>query len=134
MRLSRRALAAIGIGTVYVAIGVILFGPWSHGDPIIDGWSVGDERGYDAAYIDAATEGLATSRPGHAAIVRVSLHNEGEFYKDGHLILNTRTVDCCAVAVFELADGTRHAVGVGYPGLVAPGWTPKPMAFPNGPH
>ena len=87
-------------------------------DPVIDGWVVGAARPDEDAYIDAATKLLASISPGHADIVQASLHNEGVYYDgDGHQILWTRSGSCCLVVLFELADGSKRAVGAGLPGI-----------------
>lgn len=98
-------------------------------DPVIDGWVVGTARPNEAAYVEVATELLARTSPGHADIVRVSLHNEGVYYdRDGGQILWTRSGSCCVVVLFELADGSKRAVGAGLPGI-----SQTLMAFETGP-
>ena len=124
-----RALTLLAIAGV-VALGLFAFDVGGVGrtflgtlsrppsDPVIDGWVVGAARPNETAYVDAATELLASTSPGHAAIVRVSLHNEGVYYdEDGQQILWTRSGSCCLVVLFELADGSKRAVGVGLPGV-----------------
>jgi hypothetical protein len=91
--------------------------------PIIDGWSVGPE----VSFFDAERElllGLAADHldrrdPGHAVVVRATLHTDGSLIDPapGHRILSTRSGGAPRIAVFELADGTVTAVGVGYPGI-----------------
>jgi hypothetical protein len=98
-------------------------------DPVIDGWVVGDELPHDSAYVDPATDLLAELHPEHAPVARASLHSEGIYYdKDGRQILWTRSGDCCLVVLFELADGSKRAIGAGKPGV-----SPTVMAFEIGP-
>jgi hypothetical protein len=91
--------------------------------PVIDGWSVGPE----VSFVDAERElllGLARDHldrrdPGHAVVVRATLHAEGAVVDPvtGDQILMTRSGGASRIAVFELADGTVTAIGVGYPGI-----------------
>ena len=87
--------------------------------PVIDGWSVGSE----VSFLDAGRElllGLASDHldrrdPGHAVVVRATLHSEGGLIDPatGKEILRTRSGGPISIAVFELADGTVTAIGVG---------------------
>lgn len=101
---------------------------------IIDGWAVGeakvcpagDERCF--ALLPEASRGLDRRDPGHPPVVRATLHEEGAYRSPGgSILLPIRSGDCCDVAVFELADGTTRAIGVGYPGI-----SQVPMAIDYG--
>ena len=77
----------------------------------------------------AATAGLARREPGHAPIRRATLHIEGTVLDEhGNQILWTRSGACCNVALYELEDGSVHAMGVGYPGIAK-----DPIAIDYGP-
>jgi hypothetical protein len=91
--------------------------------PVIDGWLVGPE----VSFLDAEREvllGLASDHldrrdPAHPAVVRATLHSEGDLFDPatGQRILRTYSGGAPRIAVFELADGTVTAIGVGYPGI-----------------
>ena len=113
---------------------VVANGSLPVGDPVVDSWPVGPD-------LDCAADGrcpalLATARigfdlrnPGHPAVVRVVLHQEGTTVNaKGEHILVTRSGACCVVARFELADGSVAAIGVGYPGV-----SKIPIAIDKGP-
>jgi hypothetical protein len=91
--------------------------------PVIDGWLVGPEVSFFDGERDLLL-GLASDRldrrdPGHAEVVRATLHREGASIDPatGDEILRTRSGGAPSIAVFELADGTVTAIGVGYPGI-----------------
>jgi hypothetical protein len=90
-------------------------------DPVIDTWPVGgpatcEERCLPA--IEAATDAFEAREPGHAAIVKVTLHSFGrEVDASGRPILRVISGGGTWVAVFELGDGSVRAIGVGYPGV-----------------
>jgi hypothetical protein len=92
-------------------------------DPVVDGWPIGPPVDCAAAIDCAAWLAVAQGRldgrdPGHAEVVKAILHNEGTLVApDGGLQIFTRSGGCCSVAVFELADGTVAAIGVGMPGI-----------------
>lgn len=103
--------------------------------PVVDGWPVGDPQ--DCATPQArcpellaeATTGLGRREKGHAPVVRATLHIEGVVLdEEGNQMLWTRSGACCSVALFELADGSVHAIGVGYPGISG-----DPIAIDYGP-
>ena len=56
---------------------------------------------------------------GHAAVTSVAIHREGTKIDPatGDHIVFTRSGSCCYVLVADLEDGSRHAIGVGYPGI-----------------
>src|SRR5919198_1535783 len=89
-------------------------------NPVIDTWPVGapfscerDNRCHEMMRVGLA--GLDERDPGHAAVVESHLHSEGAFVDPaGHRILVTRSGGCCSVLVVTLADGSIHAIGVGY--------------------
>jgi hypothetical protein len=104
-------------------------------DPVISGWPVG--RPVDCAtrpdcarLIDLARSHLDLRDPDHAAVARVSLHDEGALVDPatGDRILRTRSGGGPSIAVFALEDGTVTAIGVGYPGI-----SREPMVFENAP-
>ena len=72
-----------------------------------------------------ALRGLAARDRGHAAVTSVAIHREGTVIDSatGKQILFARSGGCCYVLVADLEDGSRHAIGVGYPGI----WT-EPIA------
>ena len=93
-------------------------------DAVIDTWPIGEP--YDCPegascqeLIRAGLAGLAVRDPGHAPVVTTQLHHEGTLPdpKTGSRILMTRSGACCKVLVVGLADGSTHAIGVGYPGI-----------------
>ena len=105
------------------------------GDRVVDGWPIGAPlECEDAARCQALTtvagEGLDQHYPQHAEIVGFGLYSEGMRVdpETGNAILVNRSGSCCDVALFRLADGTEHALGVGFPGI-----STTPMAFPEGP-
>jgi hypothetical protein len=66
-----------------------------------------------------ALRGLDARDPGHAAVRSVAIHREGTMIDPatGKMIIWARSGACCSVLVAELADGSRSAIGVGYPGI-----------------
>jgi hypothetical protein len=91
-------------------------------DPVVDGWPIGPPADCATtpcqAWLAVAQARLAVRDPGHAEIVKATLHTEGTLVApDGGLQVFARSGGCCAVAVFELADGTVEALGVGTPGI-----------------
>ncbi len=87
----------------------------------VDGWSIGEAaqcRGDDSrcrAMIQIATERLAGRDFGHAAIVRTTLHQEGLYpNRDGELGQIFYSGGPPTIVVFQLADGSRRAIGVKY--------------------
>lgn len=102
---------------------------------VVDGWPIGRERPCaigDARCTDlmpVAINGFDRRDPGHAPIVRATLHDEGTMIDaQGNHILMTRSGACCSVALFELSDGSVRAIGVGYPGV-----SDIPVAIETGP-
>jgi hypothetical protein len=91
--------------------------------PVIDGWSVGSEVSFFDSerelLLGLARDHLDRRNPGHAVVVRAALHHEGGLIdpETGHEILRTYSGGAPRIAVFELADGTVTAIGVGYPGI-----------------
>jgi hypothetical protein len=109
-----------------LALGVIACGILREpADPVIDGWPVGSE--ISCADVDCelllglGRDHLDRRDPGHAVVVRATLHREGTLVEidpaSGGQILRTRSGGAPSIAVFELADGTLTAIGVGYPGI-----------------
>jgi hypothetical protein len=102
--------------------------------PVVDGWPIGSEFACASdlrcnALMPVATAGFDRRDPGHPQIVRASLHREGSIVdSQGNHMLMTRSGSCCSVAVFELADGSIRAIGVGYPGV-----SQTPVAVDDGP-
>jgi hypothetical protein len=99
-------------------------------DTVVDGWSIGaevasctsthvlEETSDCKERLTVATAGLDRRDPGHAGVVRVSIHREGRYrYANGNVGLVTRSGGCCAVAVFALSDGSVRAIGVGRIGV-----------------
>ena len=63
-----------------------------------------------AVWLTAAREGFDRRDPDHAPVVRTTLHH----YAGNAKFLS----NCCLVAAFELADGTKRAIGVAHLGIV----------------
>lgn len=127
----RLAATLIILALAVVSCGLLRAAP----DPMVDGWPIGAEidctsRADCAALLDLARSGLDRREPGHAAVMRVTLHVEGTLVDPatGDRILLTRSGGAPSVAVFELGDGTVTAIGVGYPGV-----SREPMVFDEGP-
>ncbi|HEY0444660.1 MAG TPA: hypothetical protein VGC90_10595 [Candidatus Limnocylindrales bacterium] len=111
------AAAAFGVGACQLAHG-------ARGDAIIDTWPVGEARdcAADAVRCDelirVGIAGVIARDAVGSAVVKARLHQEGAFVdSEGRMILMKRSGGCCQVLVVELADGTTHAIGVGYPGI-----------------
>lgn len=92
-------------------------------NPVVDTWPIGpevtcDEQARCAELTTAGLAGLDTRDPGHAPVVSTSLHAEGALVDaQGHLVPILRTGGPFMVLEAVLADGTTHAIGVGYPGI-----------------
>ena len=105
----------VALGLAVLAVALLGCGPAPEpAFAVVDGWPIGhvaecrpDDRCPEP--LATAVAGLARRDPGHAAIVRTTLHQEA--------VLSTRSGACCTVARFELADGTVRAIGVGYLGI-----------------
>jgi hypothetical protein len=85
----------------------------------IDGWSAGplapcggDVKCDELAAV--ATMGLDKKYPGHPEVRSVDIHDEGP-QRNGQTLV--RIGASIHVAVFNLADGSVHAIGVGYLGI-----------------
>ena len=85
---------------------------------LVDDWSVGTERSCAGdqcvSAVDAATEGLSLRDPAHAAIVRVTVHDDGLYpcRNTDDLVQVFRSGGFPTIVLFELADGSRRAIGV----------------------
>jgi hypothetical protein len=66
-----------------------------------------------------ALRGLDARDAGHAETSSVAIHREGTSIdpETGNVIIWARSGACCSVLVAELVDGSRSAIGVGYPGI-----------------
>ena len=66
-----------------------------------------------------ALRGLDVRDPGHAEVGSVAIHREGIAIDPatGKVIIWARSGACCSVLVAQLADGSRSAIGVCYPGI-----------------
>jgi hypothetical protein len=87
----------------------------------VDGWSIGEVaqcQGGDAPcrlMVQVATERLASRDLGHAHIVQATLHEEGLYpNRDGELGQIFYSGGSPSVVLFQLADGSRRAIGVKY--------------------
>ena len=85
----------------------------------IDGWSVGESIACEASTPDCtvlfplAIETFDVNEPDHASIVSTSLHEEGLYPNErGELVQIIRSTARMWVVVFQLADGSRRAIGV----------------------
>ena len=129
---SRLRYAALILAVlVFVAFAVVFLGVPNLFAPTYDGWRVGalntcpepnfdftsgdsQPRSWDcdatlALWLSTAREGFDRRDPGHAPVLRASLHYNGSNKK---FLSNP-----LQVAVFELADGTVRAIGVGHFGV-----------------
>ena len=110
MRPGPTAATAAFLSILLVACGGPARSPSVVEGQIVDGWPIGaaaDCSKVDCpAYLEAATKALGTRDAGHPGIVGVALREE----VGGAMM---RTTPCCHVAVFELADGSVSAIGVG---------------------
>lgn len=85
---------------------------------LVDGWSVGPERSCARAQcdptIDAATEGLAGRDPGHPAIARVTVHEDGLYpcENSDDLVQVFRSGGFPTIVLFAMGDGSFRAIGV----------------------
>ena len=69
-------------------------------------------------WLAQAIEAFDEEHPGHSAYVRVTLHDEGTIRDAaGNPVLLTRSGGAPRVVVFELADGSAHALGIGHVGV-----------------
>ncbi|MEO8468612.1 MAG: hypothetical protein ABI573_02965 [Chloroflexota bacterium] len=116
-----------------VATYILIRGPAS--DPVVDGWAIGSVSSCSVdvpcdLLIDVATKALDNYDRGHAAIVRVTIHDEGHVADAlGRTILMTRSGGAIWVARFELADRSVRAIGVGHVGV-----SPEVVALQHGPN
>jgi hypothetical protein len=96
--------------------------------PVIDTWAVGeplactneDPQRTCEELVVAGLAGLA-ERDGPAEVVSWSLHRDGSLIDPATGVerLSTRSGGQMSVLVAELADGTRRAIGVSFPGISA---------------
>ena len=106
-----------------LALGVAMAACRPVSDPVIDSWPIGAPtsdcvRGSCEVMIDAAGARLDIRDRGPADVVKVTIHEIGRFVNaQGQVVLTTSSGGPPRVVVFELADGTRRAIGVGYPGI-----------------
>lgn len=134
VRSAIQALALLVVSGVVLGCG-LLPNVRPTGDRTVDGWPIGrpfacDDAAKCQALRTVAREGLDRYYAGHEEIVEFGLYSEGIRVdpETGKRILVKRSIDCCEMALFRLADGTEHALGVGYPGI-----STTPMAIPEGP-
>ena len=121
---SGHAAWLFGLSLAILALSVVACGLLREpADAVIDGWTVGPEvsffDGERELLLGLASDHLDRRDPGHAVVVRATLHSEGGLIDPatGRQILSTRSGGAPRIAVFELADGTVTAIGVGYPGI-----------------
>lgn len=99
---------------------------------VIDGWGIGqpfsctdaDPERPCSTLLPLARQALDSRDPFHPTVVGERLYQEGP---DGNGNLVTRSTPFL-IAVFQLADGSARAIGVGYPGV-----STTPMTIPLGP-
>ena len=128
--LTRRGPGPLKSALILAVLAFVAFAAVRLGAPILfppaiyDGWAVGALITCPVPYVDpakppstaycdtslavwlsAAREGFDRRDPGHAAVVRATLHSEAITHFPA-------PVGCCDVVVFELADGTVRAIGV----------------------
>ena len=91
---------------------------------IVDGWSIGPESECEVpvaceAFVEVATQALASREPGHPAIAQTSVHEEGLYpcKRGGGIspIVRSGGAGIGPMVLFVLADGSRRAFGVGFP-------------------
>ena len=101
---------------------------------VVDGWPVGGE--YVCAvdrcqrYVEVAATALDDRDPGHAVIVRATLHDLGTAIgDDGQPEVLVFSGGPPTVVLFELADGTARAIGVKMvlngPEIFSSAWGPE---------
>ena len=105
------------LALVVAGCGLLQLG--EHGQ--VDGWAIGKEmpcapeNARCQKMIEVATKRLGERDPSHAAIVEVSVHEEGLYPNDdGNMGPVYRSGGFPSVVVFVLADGSRRAIGVKY--------------------
>ena len=105
---------------------------------VVNGWSIGTEwtctpKTGCAELIQAATEELAARDPGHLPIARATVHGEGLYpNRDGDLgrIIRSGGGGFLGVVLFEMADGSYRAIGVG---RLPPHLNSRPRTYDFGP-
>ena len=124
----RHKTLAAAFAIVAVAVAVLAVRAYA---PTYDGWTVGGVEtcpppNFDISngesqpttwdctaslgvWLSAAAQGFDGRDPGHAPVVRTTLH---EYAGNARFLSN-----CCLVAVFELSDGTTRAIGVTHLGV-----------------
>ena len=125
----RVAIAAFAVGAALAASGCSSVVP----NTIVNGWSVGDVKACNdprcAAQIPVVLAALEELRPNHPALVEMTIHAEGVYPRgDGTAAEPFRSEGCCDVALFQFADGSIYAIGVGYLAT-----SDEPVAVPRGP-
>jgi len=117
LRRSRAILVGLALAAVIFSCGGLV------SDPKIDTWPIGAPttdclRRSCEEMIDAARTRIDIRNRGHADVVTVTIHELGKVVDaQGQIVLTTRSGGPPRVVVFELADGTRRAIGVAYPGI-----------------
>jgi hypothetical protein len=99
---------------------------------VIDGWGIGepfsctdaDPQRPCSVLLPLAQQALDNRDPFHPKVVAGRLYEEGPDSNGNRVTRSTPFL----VAVFELADGSARAIGVGYPGV-----STTPMTLPFGP-
>lgn len=102
----------------------LLLGCGFGSEAVIDTWPIGDPlECADAAYCEeqvrVGLKGLAQRDPGHAPVISTALHLVGTCFdpETGKALMFTRSGWEPDVLVVRLADGSRHAIGVGGAGI-----------------
>ena len=124
----RIATAALAAAASLTAIGCSSVAP----NTIVNGWSIGDVQACNdprcAAQIPVVLAALEEYRPDHPTLVEMTIHAEGVYPRgDGTAAEPFRTEGCCHVALFQFADGSIYAIGVGYLAT-----SDEPVAVPRG--
>jgi hypothetical protein len=113
----------LAILTVLVLLGSVGLAACARGSVAgqVDGWSIGEGGPCPAGdprcaqMIEVATRRLADRDPAHPLILQVTMHAEGLYPNDdGELGQVFRSGGFPSVVVFQLADGSRRAIGVKY--------------------
>ena len=94
------------------------------GGEVIDGWELGEPASFspdprcdrEAEYLRAATRGIDETIPHHPQILDADLYLQKVHATPG-AVLSVRSGGPVYVAVFLVADGTRHAIGAGRIGI-----------------
>ena len=123
----QRRLLIVSLGAVVLIVSGWVVGTYRGSGSVVDGWGIGapyactdlDPERPCSALIPFAGQVFDRRDPGHVPVVWAQLHEEEP------IVSRTSPL---FIAVFQLADGSIRAIGVGYPGIAT-----EPMALDSGP-